>query len=146
MDSSVSRERRNLVSAHVSSHFRGSVLATFVCTECTLPARVSWATQPSLLQNGRVSPSLRDTCQRLSAHDQRVTGLQITSICITFVMYHCSVRWHYRYIHEFVALAVPSHSFLSSYLVFQCSTPSVLSLFLLTLSQAPIPVTARSKA
>ena len=49
-------------------------------------------------------------------------------------------------IHESVAPAVPSHCFLSSHLFFQRSTPSVLSLFLLTLSQAPIPVAARSKA
>jgi len=61
-------------------------------------------------------------------------------------MYHCFVLLHYRNIHEFVAPAVSSHCFLSSHLFFQHSMPSVLSLFLLTLTQAPIPMAARSKA
>jgi len=42
-------KRRNLVSARVSSHFKGSLLASYVCTECTLPAQVSWATQQTQL-------------------------------------------------------------------------------------------------
>jgi hypothetical protein len=63
-----------------------------------------------------------------------------------FIMYHCFVLWHYRNIHEFFASTVPSHSFLSNHLVFQLSMASIYKLFLLTLSQTPIPVAARSAA